>query len=119
MALTIGPGVTINAGVTLNGGPSGGSGNTIISGAFGVQNPNFGAIFSVQEPITWGSAAPFVTGAVITVVDSSFGNGTVVIELTSNLAWDNVDEYWKANYSLISGSIAGVGFPANEVSIAG
>ena len=121
MALTIGPGVTINAGVTLNGGPAGSGGPTIISGvSFGVQNPAFGALFFVQEPSTWGGAAPFVTGAVITMVDSSFGNGTVVFELTSDLAYDATTyEQWVANYNPISGSIAGVGFPANEVSIAG
>jgi hypothetical protein len=120
MSLTIGPGVTINAGVTLNGGPTGGGGNTIISGAFGVQNPAYGAIFTAQEPQSWGGAAPFVTGAVITITDSSFGNGTVVIELTSDLVYDAVTyEAWVANYNLISGSIAGAGFPATEVSIAG
>jgi hypothetical protein len=55
---------------------------------------------------SWAGASKFVTGTQVTLVDNMYG--TVVIELTSDFAYNTFRAgQWASTYTLISGSFAG------------
>ena len=72
---------------------------------FYITSGNPGTPQFYHSPISgsgWSDASKFVTGSVVTLVSDTYG--TKVIELTSDMTYDNMDSRWEATYTLISGS---------------
>jgi len=89
-----------------------------INGDFGLQNPNYGSIFYSNTQPSAEVISKFVSGTLVTITDNFFGNGTFVIQLTTDLAYDSNYSNWVAQYTIISGgTISGVGFSASAVTI--
>lgn len=85
-----------------------------LSGSFSAQNPNYGSTFFDYTGVY---ADKFVSGATVTLVDTAFGDGTIVIQLNADAVYDNNYGAWTAPYTLISGSISGVGAPSSTAIV--
>jgi hypothetical protein len=73
-----------------------GGGNT-----FGVNSGKF--VHSNMMGSSWADAFKFITGTQVSIKDY-MSQQTVVIELTSDFTFDNMDMRWEANYTVVSGS---------------
>jgi hypothetical protein len=89
-----------------------------INESFGIQNPTLDPIFYASNVPTLEVRSKFVSGTIVTLTDNSFGNGTFVIQLTANLAYNDNYGNWLAPYTIISGGpISGNIVPASSVTI--
>jgi hypothetical protein len=87
-----------------------GSAPETINGNFSLGNPQFTnppLFYNYSSSISQENLSKFISGALITVQDTNFGLGTFVIELTSNLQYDQNAGTYTASYNPISGNMGG------------
>jgi hypothetical protein len=85
------------------------------AGAFSLSNPEYATRFSSQIDLG-ADSVKFVNGAIVTLTDIFFGQGTFVFQLTGDLAYDANFNEWSAPYNLISGTMSGASVGSSSVT---